>query len=127
MLDHQGTSSLTLGDDLTLIADKVVANSVGLFLYGRSESSTPFAGGTLCVAPPLWRTPAQSTGVGADLCTANGAAVSTLTQTISKGDLAAIGWTPGDSFVVQAWYRDPGFSPPDDVGLSNALRFFLWP
>ena len=33
----------------------------------------------------------------------------------------------GQRVFVQLWYRDPGFAPPDDVGLTAALEFQIGP
>lgn len=50
-----------------------------------------------------------------------------LTWTLSKSDVAALGVPPGGTFHFQAWFRDPGFAPPNDVGLSDSLLVTIWP
>ena len=33
----------------------------------------------------------------------------------------------GSRVHLQLWYRDPGFPPPDDVGLTAGLQFQIGP
>ena len=33
----------------------------------------------------------------------------------------------GETYYAQYWSRDPGFAPPDDIGLTDALRFTVLP
>jgi hypothetical protein len=82
-------------------------------------------GGTLCVAPPVRRTPGQNSGgstTGTD-CTGtfsfdfNAWIASVLNPTL----------LPGATVWAQYWSRDPGFAPPNNAGLTDAQTFLIWP
>ena len=56
-----GFASLS-GGPWNVTASNLLNNKPGIFFYGFSAANTPFQGGTLCVQPPLTRTPAQNSG-----------------------------------------------------------------
>jgi hypothetical protein len=94
-----------------------------VLFYGKDgQAAIPLGGGLLCVAPPLWRLPAASTG-GTILCSGK--------FSIDFNDWIQSGADPflqaGQRVYAQLWQRDPGFAPPLDVGLTNALRFAIAP
>ncbi|MBI5434004.1 MAG: hypothetical protein HZA52_14325 [Planctomycetes bacterium] len=88
----------------------------------------PFHGGTLCLRPPLGRTPLGNAG---------GSALPATDCTGSLGvDFNTYAWyfdadpalhVPGTTVWCQWFARDPGFTAPNDLSLSNALRFVLMP
>src|SRR6202008_1492536 len=121
MLVTSGTPSLSLGEDLSFQAYGMVPNSIGLVLFGSQFATLPFGGGMLCVAGSLRRSAEMSTGPSGAFCQGNFA------LTLSKAQLAQIGGAAGSTFFAQAWYRDPGFPAPNDLGLSVALSVTLWP
>jgi hypothetical protein len=102
-------------------------NKVGMLLYGTCGSAaTPFAGGTLCLAPPIRRAPSMSAGgnpgPGND-CSGTYAidfnAFAASHPVFS--DLRAV----GTEVSCQLWGRDQGFEEPNNVMLSDALRFTI--
>jgi hypothetical protein len=104
----------------------------GLLFYGVSGSAAlPFQGGTMCVAAPQLRSPIQSSGGHAlpvDDCSG---AFSIDMNAYAAG---ALGGSPlpalqvaGTAVCCQFWGRDPGFAPPQNTMLSNALRYVVLP
>jgi hypothetical protein len=122
-----GAPSTTQGENLAFLAIDVVPSSFGMVLWSTGPAQTPFAGGMLCVAQPFHRWPIASTGTPQATGACSPTASGTLVSRISKTKLALTGLAPGQSFFAQAWFRDPGFAPPNDVGLSTALEVTLWP
>ncbi|MCC6409871.1 MAG: hypothetical protein IT453_22145 [Planctomycetes bacterium] len=88
----------------------------------------PFHGGTLCLRPPLGRTPIGNAG---------GSALPATDCTGSLGvDFNTYAWyyhadpalqLAGTTVWCQWFARDPGFAAPNDLSLSDALRFVLMP
>ncbi len=115
------SSSLSIGEQLTVRARDLMGQSTAILFWGRSEASTPFSGGTLCVAAPQVRTPAMNTGGSSGSCDG------TLTYTFTRGYLAAKGLSAGTDLFMQVWVRDAGAPPPDDIGMTGGLRCTLWP
>ncbi|MAF65790.1 MAG: hypothetical protein CMJ84_09055 [Planctomycetes bacterium] len=114
-----GSPSLSGPDDFHVAAGLVLGGQFGTFFWGNAAADTPFAGGTLCVLPPLVRTPIQN--AGGTLC--GGA----FDYHFSQAVMAGHGLQPGDEVFGQFWFRDPGFPPPENVGLSDGLQFPLLP
>jgi hypothetical protein len=127
-----GTSSASSSSGFAVRVEQLANSKNGLFFYGVSGSAaTPFGGGTLCVAPPVRRTPGQNSGG-----TAPPAADCTGVFSIDMNAFAqgALGGTPlpalsvaGTAVYVQSWGRDPGFAPPNNVTLSGGLRYVVLP
>lgn len=115
------SSSLSIGEEPTVRAQDLMGQSTGILFWGLGEASTPFSGGTLCVAAPQVRTPAVNTGGSPGSCDG------TLTYTFTRGYLAAKGLAAGTDLFMQVWVRDAGAAPPDDIGMTGGLRCTLWP
>jgi hypothetical protein len=93
--------------------------------YGTSgESSLPWIGGTLCVRPPLRRTPLQNAGGNAApaLDCSGAFALDFNAWTATGADPALF---PGQHVRAQCYSRDPGAS--FQLNLSDAVEFFLEP
>ncbi|HVS08535.1 MAG TPA: hypothetical protein VMS76_01580, partial [Planctomycetota bacterium] len=83
----------------------------------------PFFGGTLCVERPLFRTPVMMTGGAGTAC--GGTLAIDFNAYIASGNDP--GLVAGRDVWLQAWSKDPGFSPPNDVSLSDAVQFSICP
>ncbi len=122
-----GTPSLTLGDDLTLRVDGAVPGQPGVFVWSRDLAALPFRGGLLCLAAPRFRLPPATTTGPTGTCSSTGQPSGSMRLGFSKADLAALGLLPGDAFLVQGFFRDGGYPPPLDLGMSGALVVTIWP
>lgn len=103
----------------------VLNNKFGLLFYGSQPANLPFQGGTLCVQPPIKRTPVQSSGGNPPPNDCSGSFSMEFNSYIASGVDSAL--VPGRVVYAQWWYRDPGFSAPNNTGLSNALQFAILP
>lgn len=119
-----GLPTISGPDNFSVTASSVVNNKSGLMLWGGVEASAPFFGGTLCIAPPVIRTPMQNSGgtpPPPSDCT--GSYSYHFTQAYMASHLLG----PGSTVYAQYWSRDPGFAFPNNVGLTNGLRFTIYP
>lgn len=121
-----GTPSATTGTGFLVTASGVYNRKYGMLLYTTAgRASTPFFGGTLCLAAPLRRTPSLNSGGSAsgDDCTG--------TYAFDFNAYVALGLDPalvaGATVDAQFYSRDPGFPVPDNIGLTDALEFVLGP
>lgn len=122
-----GMPSASASSGFVVSATGMINNKPCILLYGTSGPDTaPFQGGTLCLAPPVRRTPGgNSLGnpppndcSGAPSIDMNAFAAGTLGGT----PLAALS-VPGTVVHCQWWGRDPGFAAPDNSQLSNGLQY----
>lgn len=95
----------------------------GIMLWGAQTGDIQFGTGTLCITPPIARTPIQfSGGSGAgDDCT--GSFDFLLAPSILQGFFIQ----PGQAVYAQYWFRDPGQAVPNNFGLSDALAIGVCP
>ena len=126
-IDTWGAPGPGTGDDFQIIATDVLNNKFGVLMYGRTGAQAlPFQGGFLCVAPPVRWTALQHSGGSpwpAKDCT--GRFRFDFDAYISSGvDPALI---PGQQVWAQYYSRDPGFAPPDNTNLTDALEFIIQP
>ncbi|MCK6448583.1 MAG: hypothetical protein L6Q99_19500 [Planctomycetes bacterium] len=124
-MSASGVASVAATSSFRLLAAGVPKNLNGIFFWGREPLGAPFLGGTLCVKPPLVRTAVSNTGSNNTFppSTCQGAT----TYDFTHADMALHGVTSGETLYAQFWYRDPGYSPPNNVALTNALTFFVGP
>ena len=118
-----GTPSLTGLDNFHITATQVLNQKNGLMFWGFAGGSLPYYGGTLCVQPPVLRTPAQTsngTPTGLD-CSGTYALAFTQTYMTDKGLQA------GDQIFAQFWSRDPGFPGSTAIGLTDGLMVEIRP
>lgn len=102
-----------------LTATQVPPSKAGMLLYGMSgPAALPFAGGILCVAPPLARGPASSSTPGA-------ACAGTFQLDFKAWVANDPSFLPGSDVDAQWWFRDPGDA--NLVGLTDAIGFSTCP
>jgi len=116
-----GAASLSVGQGLDVFTHGVAQNAPGMLFFGYAPNSAPFHGGTLCVAQPIRRTPAQLSSSGAAGCSGG------LQFTFAPSTLTSYGFVAGASVHAQFWWRDNGFVAPANIGLSDALQFIVAP
>jgi hypothetical protein len=118
-----GVPSMSGANNFFVTASSVRNNKTGILLWGGSSASTPFFGGTLCIAAPIVRTPTQASGgtQGPDDCSGG------YSFHFTQAYLASQFLSAGSTVYAQYWSRDPGFSPPNNIGLTDALRFTVCP
>ena len=110
-----GTASVA-ADSLRLSVQGVPAGTIGLYVYGPSEGSTPLGNGTLCVGVNgLVRSPtSQAFAYDLDF---------EVRASMPAGGQPPI--NPGRTLWFQVWFRDPGDAT--GFGLSDALRVTFTP
>lgn len=118
-----GTASAS-GGAFDVLCEDVLNQKSGMFFYGTDGPlSSPFQGGTLCVAAPRRRTPVTGSGGNPPPDDCSGVLQIDFAARIASGvdpNLAA-----GAQVHGQWWYRDP--AAPSTTGLSDALSFWICP
>ena len=122
-LSTTGVPSASGAGTLRVLADQVLSQQPGVLIWSLTAASTPFAGGTLCVAPPVIRTPAQFAGGSPPPLDCTGA----YSYQFTPAYLAANNLVPGTQVHAQYWSRDPGFSGSNAFGLTSAVAFTVCP
>jgi len=125
-IDYVGAPSSTAGSGFHVTVGDVLPGLNGSLVYSIGGAhNAPFAGGTLCIRPPLRFTPTQQAPgrVWPPSCSG--------TYDIDFNQWVAAGQDPGLISGIQVWVqyisRDPGFARPDSIALSDALTFVLCP
>jgi len=118
-----GIACVASSDAFRLCAGNLPEFSTGLFFWGKNPSATPFHGGTLCVAPPLARSPVSNTGVNLSNSSCTGATAFPITTAA----FASHGFVAGDTGYAQFWLRDPGFPAPNNLALTDGVAFVIEP
>jgi hypothetical protein len=110
-------------DNFHLTATNVRNNKPGIFFWGLGSTALPFYGGTLCVQPPLVRTPVQYSGgnVGVDDC--SGSYSFHFTGAYASQYSLSHGVTRGITLFGQFWSRDPVPGNPGGIGLTDAIHW----
>ncbi|MEO6710517.1 MAG: PQQ-dependent sugar dehydrogenase, partial [Planctomycetota bacterium] len=118
-----GSATVGAPDNFVIQASNVLNKKPGIMIWSNGAAAVPFGGGTLCLQAPIHRLSGLDSGgspAGLD-CTG------VFTQAISDAFLQNNGVSAGMTLHFQIWSRDPGFAPPNSIGLSDALRVFICP
>lgn len=117
-----GMPSLTDPTPFDITASQVISRKPGLLFYGHTgRDALPFQGGTLCVHPPILRTPVQSSGGNPPPDDCSGTFHFDFNAWIQSGSDPIINL--GSTLNAQFWYRDP--RSPSGTGLTNAIEFIV--
>jgi hypothetical protein len=123
-MSAEGVASTSAAAPFLVRATHVNNQKPGLIFYGYGQSSTPFQGGTMCVALPHTRTLIQYSAGDPDPATnCTGVLTVDFDAVIQSGSDPLL--VPGATVYCQAWYRDP--PGPFHSALSNGLRFPVLP
>jgi hypothetical protein len=131
-ISAQGTSSASAASGFVVRGVRVSNHKSGVLLYGASgRRALPFQGGVHCVGPPTKRTPvlaSNGTAPPASDCSGVWSIDLNAFATGALGGSPGV-WlsTPGTVIDCQFWGRDPGFAPPNDTSLTNALEYSVGP
>ncbi len=118
-----GTPSASAASGFVISCTNEMSNKAGIFFYSKAgPHGSPFLGGYLCAAPPIVRTPVQSSG-GTPPC--GGSFSFDFNTYVHSGIDPAL--VAGVGVWTQFWCRDPGFSPPNNSNLSDAVHAVLCP
>lgn len=112
-------------DDFVVTSDDVLNRAFGVLMFSTSPGSTPLGPGTLCLSGQMYRVPAVLSGgssnpPGSDC---SGAYSNPLTQAW----FAQHSYAAGTTVYVQYISRDGGFAAPNNLSLSDGLRFTIQP
>ncbi|MFN0006408.1 MAG: hypothetical protein ACKVXR_00760 [Planctomycetota bacterium] len=118
-----GFPSATSPSPFLITADQVINNKLGFLFYGYGPNSAPWQGGTLCVQPPLKRTPASNSGGNPPPNDCSGHFSMDFNARIRSGVDALL--IPGATVHAQWYYRDPPSS--FGVGSSDAIQLTICP
>jgi len=121
-----GTPSASAGSGFFLQATSEINRVSGMLLYTTAgRASTPFGGGTLCLAQPLRRTPLLNSGGALQGLNCSGVYSMDFAAWIASGADPAL--VAGTTVQAQFSSRDPGFAAPNNIGLTAGLEFTLVP
>ncbi len=121
-MGFSGTPTLSGTDDFQLHAAALISRQNGILFFGFAAAKAPFAGGTLCVAPPLVRTPPMNSG-GSPPPACDGTFAFPFYQSL----MAAQALVPGDTVYAQFWCRDPFHADGTGIGMTDAVAFTVAP
>ena len=123
-----GAPSATIGFGFIVKGLNVRNQKPGLLMYSSTgRAAIPFQGGTLCLASPIRRSISINSG-GTPLPTSDCTGVYSIDMNAFA--VGSLGGNPSPQLHVpgviidcQFWGRDPGFFPPANSTLTNALEY----
>lgn len=118
-----GGASASSAQPFVISAANVLNQKPGLLIYGMGRATIPFQGGTLCIQPPLARTPLLFSGGSVGQPDCSGTLAFDFNAEIAAGGLALL--SPGQEIAAQFLTRDPQGS--FGVGLTDAIEFPVCP
>jgi len=117
-----GVPGATNPNPFAITSTNMINHKSGFVLYSvAGMAATPFQGGTLCLASPLHRTPAQNSGGNVGPTDCSGTYSLDFNARVQSGIDPAL--VPGVEVWAQYYSRDPG--DPYMVGLTDAVTFII--
>lgn len=122
---HQGSPSASASSGFVITANSIRNQQNGVLFYGVNErAALPWLGGTLCVEPPLRRTPLSNSGgspAPANDCSGELSLDFNAWAALSNDPTLF----PGQRVRAQFYSRDVG--APSNLNLTDAIEFYLEP
>ena len=118
-----GTTDQSGSDDFYINATEILSQTLGVLIWGSGAAETPFMGGTLCLLPPVIRSPSIQSGGNAAGFDCSGVFRYHFSHALVSANLLQAGAT----VYAQFWYRDPLHPDGTGAGLSDALAFTICP
>lgn len=119
----QGYASAAGPDHFFVLADEILSSQFGVFIWSQAGNLIPFGGGVLCLGAPVIRAGALNSGGSPPGVDCSGTFSFHFSQHVmALGQLEA-----GDTVFCQFWSRDPGFAAPQNISLTDALKFQIGP
>jgi hypothetical protein len=131
-ISSTGIPSASSSSGFVVRGSNVRNQKAGLLFYGvTGRAAIPFQNGTLCVNPPIKRTPATNSN-GSALPTNDCTGVYQIDMNCfaagSCGGVPLAALTSAGTVVnCQWWGRDPGFAAPNNTTLTNGLEYIVCP
>ncbi|MCE9594811.1 MAG: VCBS repeat-containing protein [Planctomycetes bacterium] len=126
-----GVQSATASGGFDVRATNVRNRKFGLLVHSvTGRSASPFTGGFLCVRAPVLRSPLLHSGGssgGSDCSGVYSIDLNAFAAGALGGHPASALRAPGTAVTCEFWGRDPGFAPPNDTTLSDALEYTVAP
>jgi len=122
-ITFSGAPSATSSSPFVITASPAPSNRNGIFFYGYNPAFNPFNAGTLCVQPPIRRTPVQNSGGDPPPINCSGAFSFDFNSFMSSSSDPQLG--AGVTVYGQFWFRSPG--DPGNSAMSQAAAFTIQP
>ena len=122
-ISFSGAPSATSQTPFIIEASPSPSNRNGIFFYGYAPTFNAFNAGTLCVQPPIRRTPVQNSGGDPPPSNCSGAFSFDFNAYMSGASDPQL--QPGTTVYSQFWFRSPG--DPGNSAMSQAAAFTIQP
>lgn len=122
----QGSSSVSIGDELKLVATRLRNRQSSLLMAAATPTypvRSVFARQVVCMSAPPIVFGGQNSGGSALGSDCTGA----VSFPIPRSTMAAMNWTAGTAVTFQVWSRDPGYLAHAEISLTNSLLVQFWP
>jgi Tol biopolymer transport system component len=125
VITSAGYPSAASLDSFHITASQVRPNTRGLLLWSLTPAATPFGGGTLCLGAPTQTGAVVASGSYGG--TSGPCDLGQFAYHMSQSFLATNALASGTTAYAQFLARDNGFAPPNNVALTDAIRFTVAP